>query len=809
MSNIAAPGGQEVEAPQKRSSRDLCSGLEAMRARIRNLHHQYGESLAHAEENLGRLVGDHRHTDMNLESSKKLRGTAAVGASDASPSITSSMEYADQSSSEYDVRRGDAVVGFETRSGTPKTCSGMKSRSSPTTRSVQHHLDGASADQKLLPTSKMRRENGNSAAKGMDSVLAGSGGGTCAAAEEAARVSKEPQDAGGTSSSKRFSTSGAGPPPRGKHSGEAGSATSATAGAGEKSEQLASLLSYLDAVDEENQQDLAAIDRRSEIRHSSAAVVVGDKLGLLEMELQDKRAIVQSLREALQRQRREAEQAQADMRKDHELKLAAQKREGEEQAERQLALCDRLLKEKTEMTKRISGLAEELKAAERKFSKKIEEMAEDHTKDVARQKQNWATGERLRREGWEKDKTREIKEVTIKGLEPEIERILSAHRTEKKRMEDRFEVEKQELQTDLEQRHERRLAEVREAGRREQDRVTEKERERLREESEKLQARQARTLEDAREGTAAEIRKAQDVCDRRVLEMQHQFDAQLREAREKLRAELEQKEAELKQAKEELFEKNEKDAQALRERTRAEIGDIERRIAADAAEKATVLEEKLRADMQQKRDWELEQLTTRLGKEQFELEKQFASKLEAEKKLLWERVSEDTAKLSTQLADALAAKAECESRLCAAETSRVEALGSKDLVAGELFEVKNRMVDMVKKQEVLADELEDERRGKAGLENAYARQENILTDQVAKLRRETAEAQAEIRRMEEEAVKREGERAGLLEERVRATLAKKDAAIEDLKKRLASKENQVKECEFMLAKQRDELLAGI
>lgn len=47
---------------------------------------------------------------------------------------------------------------------------------------------------------------------------------------------------------------------------------------------------------------------------------------------------------------------------------------------------------------------------------KFDEAEEGHAKELARQKQNWITAERLRREGWEKEKTREIKEVTIKGI---------------------------------------------------------------------------------------------------------------------------------------------------------------------------------------------------------------------------------------------------------------------------------------------------------------------------------------------------------------------------------------------------------
>merc|ERR1712066_974660 len=99
--------------------------------------------------------------------------------------------------------------------------------------------------------------------------------------------------------------------------------------------------------------------------------------------------------------------------------------------ERHLQLVDRLLNDKAEPTKRCELFTDEMKAVERKFQLKIEEMDEQASKELARHKQNWISAEKLRREAWEKEKVKEIKEITIKGLEPEVERILSERRNEK------------------------------------------------------------------------------------------------------------------------------------------------------------------------------------------------------------------------------------------------------------------------------------------------------------------------------------------------------------------------------------------
>lgn len=100
------------------------------------------------------------------------------------------------------------------------------------------------------------------------------------------------------------------------------------------------------------------------------------------------------------------------------------------------AKVDRLLNDKTELTKRCELFSEELKAVERKFQMKMEEMDDHAAKELAKNKQNWIATERMKREAWEKEKVKEIKEMTIKGLQPEVERILSEKKQDKIRMEE-------------------------------------------------------------------------------------------------------------------------------------------------------------------------------------------------------------------------------------------------------------------------------------------------------------------------------------------------------------------------------------
>lgn len=56
---------------------------------------------------------------------------------------------------------------------------------------------------------------------------------------------------------------------------------------------------------------------------------------------------------------------------------------------------------------------------------KVEDLDDKAAKELAKNKQNWMATERLKREAWEKEKVKEIKEMTVKGLQPEVERILA------------------------------------------------------------------------------------------------------------------------------------------------------------------------------------------------------------------------------------------------------------------------------------------------------------------------------------------------------------------------------------------------
>lgn len=53
---------------------------------------------------------------------------------------------------------------------------------------------------------------------------------------------------------------------------------------------------------------------------------------------------------------------------------------------------------------------------------------------MKKQKEISEAAEKIRREKWIKEKTQEIKEMTVKGLEPDIQKLIAKHKAEIKKI---------------------------------------------------------------------------------------------------------------------------------------------------------------------------------------------------------------------------------------------------------------------------------------------------------------------------------------------------------------------------------------
>eukprot|EP00049_Salpingoeca_infusionum_P011209 m.192884 g.192884 ORF g.192884 m.192884 type:complete len:610 (+) comp14867_c1_seq4:177-2006(+) len=136
--------------------------------------------------------------------------------------------------------------------------------------------------------------------------------------------------------------------------------------------------------------------------------------------------------------------------------------------QRHLDFIDQLLQDKAELSAKCEELSGQVLTLISKHEAKVKALQDRHKAELAKAKQRSGKTEQLRRAKWEKEKTKAIKEATIRGLEPEIQRMLQAHKEQlaakdakhqeqlsaltsnQSALRDRL---RQELQTELESKH--------------------------------------------------------------------------------------------------------------------------------------------------------------------------------------------------------------------------------------------------------------------------------------------------------------------------------------------------------------------
>ena len=118
--------------------------------------------------------------------------------------------------------------------------------------------------------------------------------------------------------------------------------------------------------------------------------------------------------------------------------LLNQKNENDQLINRQNTLMESLMSEKRQMEIQINDLQCKLNESEKLNYKKLQSMRENYEIETKKNKDAWFQAEKLRRKKWEGQKIKEIKELTAKGLEPEIEKIISNHKKEINDLEEKY-----------------------------------------------------------------------------------------------------------------------------------------------------------------------------------------------------------------------------------------------------------------------------------------------------------------------------------------------------------------------------------
>ncbi|NWY47006.1 CP131 protein, partial [Sylvia atricapilla] len=389
--------------------------------------------------------------------------------------------------------------------------------------------------------------------------------------------------------------------------------------------KLQSIISFLDEMEKSEQErprSAASATQREgflleeELAHveqvSAVATEVTSSMMRLKLEVEEKKRAISLLQTALTQQReltdRHVKQTEKEL--SHQLRL--QREQYEAAIQRHLAFIDQLLDDKKVLSEKCEAVVAELKQVDHKYGQKITQMQEQHELEIKKLKELMSATEKVRREKWIEEKTKKIKEITVKGLEPEIQKLVAKHREDIRQLKLLHEAELLRSDERAAQHYGRQAQELRGLLERQKEEQSQRERELARQRCEQQLEQEEQALELQRRRLYAEVAEEKERLSQQA--------ARQRAEAEELRRQLEANSSALTRALRDEYSKEKEDQER---RHQAELKVLKDQLELEKQtweanyvkkEEAWLLsrERELREEMRKERDKEIELVIQRL-----------------------------------------------------------------------------------------------------------------------------------------------------------------------------------------------------
>ncbi|CAJ1081450.1 centrosomal protein of 131 kDa isoform X1 [Xyrichtys novacula] len=583
--------------------------------------------------------------------------------------------------------------------------------------------------------------------------------------------------------------------------------------------KLQSIMSFLDEMEKSEQERPRSVTSGShreavlseeelggvEQASATAAEITGSMMRI-RLELEEKKRTVNMLQTALAQQRELTVRHVKETEKELGRNFQLQKEQYEATIQRHLTFIDQLINDKKALSERCEGVVGELKQVDQKYTKKIAQMQEQHEmvwqilgplcEEIKKLKELMSATEKIRREKWIDEKTKKIKEITVKGLEPEIQKLISKHKQELKKLRTLHEAELLQADERAAQRYVRQCEELRQQLEREKEEQCQRERELAKQRYEKQLQEEELSLQQQRR------RLYKEVADEK--ERLAQLAARQRAELEELRRQLEENSSlagralreELDKSREEQERRHQLEMKTLQERL-----DIEKQAWEEnykKKEEAWLLsrERELKEELRRERDkeielaiWTLEEETSK-DKEECERAadsrvKRVRDKYEAELKEL-ER-SERTAVEKHQ--ELRKQQMETEGELIRLQA----ALRQKEQETEDITQTRDKLVD---ERRSLAEVIRQE----------FADRLVMTEEENRRLKVEVSEVRARLRLEVERVTREKEEELAEVHQRVKAAILKKEETVSQLRKQHEAALKRADHLEALWEQQRKQLL---
>uniref|UniRef100_A0A8C7EEG5 Centrosomal protein 131 n=1 Tax=Nothoprocta perdicaria TaxID=30464 RepID=A0A8C7EEG5_NOTPE len=296
--------------------------------------------------------------------------------------------------------------------------------------------------------------------------------------------------------------------------------------------KLQSIISFLDEMEKSEQERPRSAASATQREVSAEARGHSCSIMRLKLEVEEKQRAVSLLQTALAQQReltvRHVKQTETELSQ----QLRLQREQYEAAIQRHLTFIDKLIDDKKVLSEKCEAVVAELKQVDQKYSKKIAQMQEQHELEIKKLKELMSATEKIRREKWMDEKTKKIKEITVKGLEPEIQKLIAKHKQDIKKLKVLHEAELLQCDERAAQRYSRQAEELRKLLQREREQQSQRERELARQRCEKHLEQEEQALQQQRRRLYAEVAEEKE----RLSQQAARQRAELEELRQQLEA---------------------------------------------------------------------------------------------------------------------------------------------------------------------------------------------------------------------------------------------------------------------------------
>ncbi|XP_028976248.2 centrosomal protein of 131 kDa isoform X2 [Esox lucius] len=583
--------------------------------------------------------------------------------------------------------------------------------------------------------------------------------------------------------------------------------------------KLQSIMSFLDEMEKSEQErprsvtsgshkemllseeELAGIEQAS----ATAAEVTGSMMRL-RLELEEKRRTISMLQTALAQQRELTVRHVKETEKEMNRNVILQKEQYEATIQRHLTFIDQLIDDKKALSERCEGVVGELQLVDQKYTKKISQMQEQHElvwqilgplcEEIKKLKELMSATEKIRREKWIDEKTKRIKEITVKGLEPEIQKLISKHKQELKKLRVLHEAELLQADERAAQRYVHQTEELRQQLERERDEQCQRERELAKQRFEKQLAEEEMSFQQQRRRLYKEVSEEK--------ERLNQLAARQRAELEDLRKQLEDNSSlagrtlreEQERSREEQERRHQVEMKALRERLEIEKQTWEENYMKKEDAWLLSRERELKEELRRGRDKEIEMAIQRLEEETSGARDECDRAAENRVKRVREKYEAELRELERSERSAQEKQQEMRKRLSEME--------------GELIRYQTQLGQ--REQEIeditqIRDKLTEERRSLAEvIRQEFAERLVVTEDENKRMKMETSEIRARLR-LEVERVTREKEdELAEVHQRVKSAILKKEETVASLRKQHEAALKRADHLEALLEQQRKQLL---